>query len=989
VKKFLTIRPSRRDGAAARDGAGAVQEFAPRHRYWRWLLAFGSLLAVACGSLAALEFRRYSRELDLARQAMRRQAWEEAADRLIPLRQTWPDWSGGEADLLRGLCDWNLGRRADAAAAFRRVPAGSRFEGEARAYEAEFLVQSWQFRAAEERLNGLRRSGRPGPKRVLLLLVRLSRMQARFDEVRSWLREGLELEDDPVPVLRELWTLDRGAVPETGLRENLEVALKRSPDDDRVWLGLGRAATLDGRLAEAEAWLTRCEDRSPGDRAVLRGRLEWARASDRTAEVARLLQAPLGMELARAEILTLRSWLAAHISPVAERRALDCWLREEPRNPSALERLATLAAQAGDRVLAAEVRRRKAQVDDALKRYGRRLRGGERFARPADRALMARLAEEAGRPWDAAAWCQSAARQGFSGQELALLKSELSAFGTARGPDGTECDGNLDLSAFARPDPKSGPEANPAVRPMFRDDAERAGLRFAFQNGLTAIRQIPAVLSGGIALLDYDGDGWLDVYCVQGGSFPPDEAQPCGDRLFRNCRDGTFEDVSRRTGISGFKGGYGHGVAVGDYDNDGHPDLFITRWRAYALYRNRGDGTFQDVTALLGLGGERDWPTSAAFADLDGDGDLDLYVCHYLKWDPANPKICRDPSTQAYVSCSPLDFEAMPDHVFRNDGGRFVDVTSSAGISDAGGRGLGVVAADLDGDGKVDLFVTNDQSANYLFRNLGGFRFEEVGHAAGVAGNAAGGYQAGMGIACGDLDRDGWPDLVVTNFYGESATLYQNLGAGLFGDSTSSRGLAVPSRYLLGFGASFLDVDNNGWIDLLTANGHLDPLPGTPYKMPIQLLPYDGSRFRDATASAGNALAMPRMGRGLAIGDLDNDGRVDALVVDQGGPLIFLHNQTAGAGHSLALVLEGTRCARDAVGARVVVTAGGRRQTLWRLGGGSYLSASGGVLHVGLGQETRAESIDVEWPSGARQAWRAVRADRRYRIREGDPALKP
>ena len=248
------------------------------------------------------------------------------------------------------------------------------------------------------------------------------------------------------------------------------------------------------------------------------------------------------------------------------------------------------------------------------------------------------------------------------------------------------------------------------------------------------------------------------------------------DRLFRNRGDGSFEDVTRATGLAGMAGGYGQGVAVGDYDNDGRPVLLVTRWRSYLLLRNRGDGTFEDATLRAGLSGDRDWPTSAAFADLDNDGDLDLYVCHYLKWDADHPRLCYSfPPKREYIGCNPREFEPMPDHVFRNDRGRFTEITESAGLLEHQGRGLGVVAADLDDDGLVDLYVTNDGSPNFLYHNLGGFRFEETAHAAGVAANAGGGYQAGMGVACGDLDGDGKLDLAVANFYGESTTFFRNL----------------------------------------------------------------------------------------------------------------------------------------------------------------------------------------------------------------------
>jgi hypothetical protein len=460
--------------------------------------------------------------------------------------------------------------------------------------------------------------------------------------------------------------------------------------------------------------------------------------------------------------------------------------------------------------------------------------------------------------------------------------------------------------------------------------------------------------------------------------------------LFRNRGDGTFEDVTDRSGIGRFPRGHGHGVAVGDIDRDGHADVFVTRWRSYALYRNRGDGTFEDVTDTWGLGGRRDWPSSAALADLDGDGDLDLYVCHYAAWDLANPRICRDPKTQAYLNCSPLLAEALPDRLFRNDGGRFVDVTASSGVVDHNGRGLGVVAADLDADGRVDLFVANDSSANFLFRNLGGMRFEETAHAAGVAGNASGIYQAGMGVAAGDLDGDGLIDLAVTNFYGESTTFYRNLGDGVFTDATASIALAVASRRLLGFGLGLLDADNDGRLDMASANGHVNDLrPNYPYRMPAQLLlgGADG-RLRDVSDRAGAVWQVPRMGRGLAVGDLDNDGREDVLILSHNQPLAYFHNRTKG-GRFLTLRLEGRQSNRDAVGARVAVVSGGGHRVAWRIGGGSYQSASDGRLHFGLGSTERIDVVEVAWPSGLVERFKDLAADRGYLIREGEAQPRP
>ncbi len=415
----------------------------------------------------------------------------------------------------------------------------------------------------------------------------------------------------------------------------------------------------------------------------------------------------------------------------------------------------------------------------------------------------------------------------------------------------------------------------------------------------------------------------------------------------------------------------------------------MTRWRSYALYRNRGDGTFEDITDRSGLGGTRDWPTSAALADLDNDGDLDLYVCHYAAWDLDNPKICRDANKNAYLNCSPLVAEALPDHLFRNDGGRFVDVTAEAGIIDHDGRGLGVIAADLDEDGKVDLFVANDSSANFMFRNLGGMRFEEVGHESGVAGNASGAYQSGMGVAAGDVDGDGLIDLCVTNFYGESTTFFRNLGGGMFCDATEAVGLTVATRRLLGFGIALLDVDNDGLLDLASANGHVNDIrPNYPYRMPAQLLRGAARRLTDVSDSAGAPWQILRMGRGLATGDADNDGRQDVLILSHNESLAYLHNRS-DCGRFLTIRLQGRASNRDAVGAKVTVVAGGRRRVAYRVGGGSYQSSCDPRLHLGLGTADRVNLIEIVWPSGRVDRHRDLRANTGYLICEGDDSPRP
>ncbi|MFM7127881.1 MAG: FG-GAP repeat domain-containing protein, partial [bacterium] len=336
-------------------------------------------------------------------------------------------------------------------------------------------------------------------------------------------------------------------------------------------------------------------------------------------------------------------------------------------------------------------------------------------------------------------------------------------------------------------------------------------------------------------------------------------------------------------------------------------DLFITRWRGYALWRNRGDGTFEDLTEWYGLAGDRDWPTSSAFADLDNDGDLDLYVCHYMEWVEGKAYPCIDPSRPGTYDCRPRDFPAMKDHLFRNDGGKFTDVSESAGIfaADLDGRGLGVVAVDVNDDNMLDLFVANDTTANFLFINKGGMKFEEMAFASGVAANAQGGFQAGMGVAAADVNCDGLVDLAVTNFYNESTSIFQNLGGGFFADRTSSSGVAAASRNRLGFGIAFGDFDNNGSPDLITANGHVtDGRPTIPFRMPLQLFQNqsklhrgtarksESTVFMDSTKNAGEVFSTEWMARGLVLADFDQDGALDALVQSQGDPLLHLKNVT-------------------------------------------------------------------------------------------------
>jgi tetratricopeptide (TPR) repeat protein len=952
------------------------------------------LLALGWALFAQLDAWRARGELRQAQQDLANGRLVAANRRLTGLVARRGELGGAAAYWL-GVCE-ALGGRPDAALrAFARVPERFDFDPLGAYLEAKANMTHGRLHAAERRLEQVQGRGGPGRDQARDLLSEIYQIEVRFDDVKSLHHASLAEAEDPTRDLKELSNLDLARTPYEGLKGALEKAGQLAPQDDRVWLGKARLAIHGGRWDEASAWLRRCRE-AGADAPVWRAWLEWGRGSGRPAEAVEAARQLGPGRLDPEERLELRAWLAQQRGDIdAESSALGRWLQLEPTATRALERLAELAHRAGRPDRVAELRRRKAEVEKAMEAYRGRLWSEQPLRTAAERAGLARLADAAGRRHEARAlytWALKAdpgdpsAREGLAGRDRGdaeranALSAEVEPWAEPVSPTGP-----------GRPD--SGARAGGVL--SFTDDAEAVGLRFVYDNAETALHQQPEPFGGGLALLDYDGDGWLDVYCVQGGPFaessdtgssPP---RP-GDRLFHNRGDGTFEDLTDRTGIGRFPRGHGHGVAVGDVDNDGRPDVFVTRWRSYALYRNRGDGTFEDVTDAWGLGGRRDWPTSAALADLDGDGDLDLYVCHYAAWDLANPRICRDPKTQAYLNCNPLDAEALPDHLYRNDGGRFVDVTDGSGIIDRNGRGLGVVAADLDADGRVDLFVANDSSANFLFRNLGGMLFEEIAHDAGVAGNASGTYQAGMGVAAGDLDGDGLIDLAVTNFYGESTTYFRNLGQGAFVDASAACGLAVASRRLLGFGVAFLDADNDGRLDLASANGHVNDLrPNYPYLMLAQLLVGgpDG-RLIDVSDVAGAPWRVPRMGRGLVVGDLDNDGRQDVLLLSHNQPLAYLHNRTEG-GRSLTLRLEGRGSNRDAIGARVAVIARGRRLVAWRTGGGSYQSASDPRLHFGLGDAPGVESVEITWPSGHVQRFAGLSAGAGYLLREGRGEPEP
>jgi tetratricopeptide (TPR) repeat protein len=948
---------------------------------WLWIALSLGLISVASGGWWWFEEQRFRRELKQAETDMSVGRYRVARQRLSDLTKR--RHSSSEAAYRLGLCEQNLGHIAAARAAWSRVAPESPFFTKASVGRALLLMHGGHFSSAEDMLASLVRDRGPDRAHVRQAIELLLRVEGRTQEARELIAESWQGAADPAEVLQRLFMLEDAPFQLDYVKEWLK---RGDPNDDRVRLGEANLALWCGRFQEAGRWLDACKARQPFDRPLWLARLSLAMSGCDVAgarEAANHLQANWFLPF---EVHRLRAWFARFRGDrEVERQCLLALVVEESGNSTAWARLAELALDAGQRSEAESLRRKHAQTSDLRQRYARLIMHDERSRHAAE---LRRLAQELGRPIEARGW--SLIEQGRAAAEP--LWPDSAAHGSAARPGAMLSSRLHDLLPGANPARARETSAVALVPPAFTDDAQEAGLRFVHDNGHAGKSPPPPeTMCGGVGLLDYDGDGWIDVYAVQGGPFPP--AGPAGgdgDRLFRNRGNGAFEDTTARSGIASFPKGYGHGVTVGDYDNDGRPDLFITRWRSYALYHNRGDGRFEDVTRQAGLGGDRDWPTSAAFADLDGDGDLDLYVCHYLLYDPSKPKRCEHPESPGNHECMPRDFPSLPDHVFRNDGGRFVDVTSQARFVDPDGRGLGVVAADFDDDNRIDLYVANDMSANYLFQNRGVFRFEETGEVAGAAASADGLYKSGMGIACGDLDGDGALDLAVTNFFGESTTFYRNLGSGLFVDQTAAIDLLAPSRPLLGFGTGFADVNNDGWLDLLSTNGHIHDLrPRIPWTMPLQLLlGGPGGRLADVSARAGEPFGRLHPGRGLAFGDLDNDGRVDAVVLNQNEPLVYLHNRTEHPGHFIRFSLEGTRSNRDGVGARVTIDCGGRRRMSERIGGGSYQSASDPRIHFGLGASRQVDSVEVRWPSGHVDHHAGLTAGREYRLLEGRNPLE-
>ena len=501
-------------------------------------------------------------------------------------------------------------------------------------------------------------------------------------------------------------------------------------------------------------------------------------------------------------------------------------------------------------------------------------------------------------------------------------------------------------------------------------------------------------MAGGVALFDYDNDGLLDIFFTNGAAIPSlEKTGPAyWNRLFHNNGDGTFTDVTEKAGLQG--NGYSMGVAVGDYDNDGFVDLYITGVNSNQLFHNNGNGTFTDVTAKAGVGGNiprlgKAWSVAAGWFDYNNDGRLDLFVVNYLNYSIATAKLCVQQGHPAY--CSPVDFLGTPDILYRNNGdGTFTDVSEQAHISTYVGKGMGLAFADYDDDGFTDIFVSNDTFENYLFHNNGDGTFRNVALAAGVAYNAYGGAIAGMGADFRDIDNDGKPDILETAMFGEGFPLYKNAGDGQFRDVASSAGFAAPTSRSTGWGAGIFDFDNDGNKDLFTANSDiLDnamQLAHRPFALPNRVFLNKGNlMFEDVSSTAGESFQIPAAHRGAAFGDLNNDGKVDAVITAlNGSPEIWI-NRCSNGNHWIILKLIGTKSNHDGLGTKVKITTGSSTQYNAATTAMSYNSSSDKRVHFGLGSTTVVESIELKWPSGVKQVLKNIKADQILTVTEDVP----
>ena len=521
---------------------------------------------------------------------------------------------------------------------------------------------------------------------------------------------------------------------------------------------------------------------------------------------------------------------------------------------------------------------------------------------------------------------------------------------------------------------------------QFRDITTQAGIHFTHNNGAYGKKYLPETMGPGCAFIDYDNDGWPDILLINGENWPGHPGAATPPKLYHNNHDGTFTDVTAKAGLAIPM--FGLGVAVGDYDNDGFDDIFITALGQSRLFHNNGNGTFTDVTKSAGLWGTNEFSTSAAWVDYDRDGKLDLVVANYVQWSQPGDLFCTlDGTHKSY--CTPESYKGTSVRLWHNVGnGKFEDATQKAKIFDNTSKSLGVAVLDYNGDGWPDILIANDTQPNKLYLNKQDGTFEEKGVSAGIAFSEDGVARAGMGVDAADYDRSGRPSLIITNFANQMLSLYHNEGNGLFVDEAPSSEVGRATLVTLGFGCFFFDYDNDGWPDILVSDGHIeDQIEKVQKRVAYAEPPHvfrnlGGGKFVEVTQSLGSAFASPRVGRGAAYADINNEGVLDVLMTTNGGRAYLFHNE-GGTNHSLRIKLVGTKSNRDGIGAVITVTSGGDKQTKMVRSGSSYLSQSELVATFGVGQNRKVDSIEIQWPSGQTDKLSNVSAGQTVTVQEG------
>ena len=521
---------------------------------------------------------------------------------------------------------------------------------------------------------------------------------------------------------------------------------------------------------------------------------------------------------------------------------------------------------------------------------------------------------------------------------------------------------------------------------QFRDITAQAGIHFTHNNGAYGKKYLPETMGPGCAFIDYDNDGWPDILLINGENWPGHPGAATTPKLYHNNHNGTFTDVTAKAGLAIPM--FGLGVAVGDYDNDGFDDIFITALGQSHLFHNNGNGTFTDVTKSAGLWGPNEFSTSAAWVDYDRDGKLDLVVANYVQWSQPGDLFCTlDGTHKSY--CTPESYKGTSVRLWHNLGnGKFEDATQKAKIFDNTSKSLGVAVLDYNGDGWPDILIANDTQPNKLYLNKQDGTFEEKGVSAGIAFSEDGVARAGMGVDAADYDRSGRPSLIITNFANQMLSLYHNEGNGLFVDEAPSSEVGRATLVTLGFGCFFFDYDNDGWPDILVSDGHIeDQIEKVQKRVSYAELPHvfrnlGGGKFVEVTQSLGSAFASPRVGRGAAYADINNEGVLDVLMTTNGGRAYLFHNE-GGTNHSLRIKLVGTKSNRDGIGAVLTVVSGSDKQTKMVRSGSSYLSQSELVATFGLAQKDKADSIEIQWPSGQNDKLSNVNAGQTVTAQEG------